>query len=89
MKTTNFTISINTDFPTRFEMNAKRYVIFKNFFLQEENLGNIVPATSNYWLFSEFMEGRTGQIEAVGELKSFDTLQKAFDYAASNNLEFL
>lgn len=89
MNTPTFKIIVNVDFPTRFEINAKSYVIFKNFFMQEESTGNCFPTTSNYWLFSEFKENNNSDVIPVGEVKSFDTLQRAFDYAASNNLEFL
>jgi hypothetical protein len=85
-----FKIIVNINTPTRFELNAKNYVIFKDFHLKEEKTGNCFPpATFTNWMFAKFKEDENSNIEVIDEVKVFDTLQQAFDHAQSKQLEFL
>jgi hypothetical protein len=67
---------------TRFEKNGKPYVIFKAF-----NVNNI-PTTSFFWLFAKFKDVCNGDIIVDGDIYKFISLQEAFNYAESSNLEF-
>ena len=87
---TRYIISVNIDYPTRVEETGKNYIIFKDFYIVDIETRSSIQTKSTQWLFAEFIEdNKTSDIEVIGNIKPFNTLQQAFNYADDMNLSFI
>ena len=82
-KALSFIIKPKITATTRFN---KSHCIFNQYDLVSGY--DITTVTSKSWLMSNFTEDNSGDIVCSGMIKSFDSLQKAFDFAESLGLEF-
>jgi len=82
-------IVVNIDFPTKFELTGKKYVIFKDFYMVDNKTLLKSKTKSTNWLFGEWFENKDSDVEIINQLKSFKTLQECFKYAKSLDLLFL